>query len=339
MMIDTLKKLCSLSGVSGNENEVSQYIQNRAKAACDDVSFDVMGNIIVNKKGAKTPKKKIMLCAHMDEVGIIITYITDDGYLKFQPCGAADKRVVIGKSVTIGINKVFGVIGCSPIHLLKDEERSKAIDFEDMCIDIGRGRREEAEKLVSPGDTGTFDDSIFEFGDGFLKAKAIDDRFGCAVMLSLIESDIPIDCTFVFTVQEEVGLRGAHAAAFSVAPDIAVIIEATTAADLPSVSGEKKVCKLGGGAVIPFMDSGTIYNKELYTQVTSLAEKNNIPWQTKSVVAGGTDGGVIHRSRSGVKTIGIAAPVRNLHTQSGVAKYSDLEAVYKLTELFLKEQG
>ena len=338
-MINILKKLCALSGVSGSESEVSDYIYRRAKTSCDDVSIDVMGNIIVNKKGAKAPEKKIMLCAHMDEVGIIITYITDEGYLKFQPAGAVDKRVVIGKTVHIGNNKVLGVIGCSPIHLLKDEGRSKAIDFEDMCIDIGFSSREDAEKLVSLGDTGTFDDSMFEFGDGFLKTKAIDDRFGCAVMLSLIESDIPIDCTFVFTVQEEVGLRGAYAAAYTVAPDIAVILEGTTAADLPSVSGEKKVCKLGGGVVIPFMDNATIYNKELYAQVTALAEKNNIPWQTKTVVAGGTDSGVVHRSRSGVKTIGIAAPVRNLHTQSNVAKYSDLDAVYKLTELFLKEQG
>ena len=338
MMIDTLKKLCALSGVSGSEHEVSKHILSRVKSVCDDVKIDVMGNIIVDKRGAKTPKKKIMLCAHMDEVGIIITYITDDGYLKFSTAGAVDRRVVVGKTVTIGDNKVFGVIGCIPMHLLKDEGSSKVSLIEDMYIDIGASSKDDAEKLVSLGDTGTFDDNMFDFGDGYIKSKAIDDRFGCAVLLSLIELNLPVDCTFVFTVQEEVGLRGAQAAAYTVAPDIAVIIEGTTAADLPSVSGEKKVCKLGGGAVIPFMDNATIYNKELYAEITALADKNDIAWQTKSVVAGGTDGGVIHRSRSGVKTIGIAAPVRNLHTQSNVAKYSYMEAVYKLTELFLKEQ-
>jgi endoglucanase len=157
--------------------------------------------------------------------------------------------------------------------------------------------------------------------------------------LELIKSDLPIDCRFVFSVQEEVGLRGAGTAAYRTAPDIALIIEGTSAADLPSVKENKKVCKAGGGAVIPFMDSGTIYNRELFSLLTGLAEKNDIPWQTKNVIAGGTDGAVFQRSRAGVKTAGIAAPVRNLHSQSCVAKISDLDMVYKLAQLFIKEMG
>jgi len=338
-MLETLKELCALSGVSGNEDEVRNYIVDQISGYADEVTVDVMGNVIAFKKGAKTPDKKLVLCAHMDEVGVIVTYITDDGYLKFAMAGGVDSRVVIGKTVAIGKKRVTGVIGCKAIHMVKAKDREKNIEIEDLYIDIGAANREEAGKLVSVGDTGAFDREIREFGDGLVKAKAIDDRFGCAVLVELIKSDLPIDCGFVFTVQEEVGLRGAHPAAFSTAPDIALMIEGTTAADFPSVSANKKVCRVGKGVVIPFMDGGSIYNRELFSLLTGLAERNEIPWQTKNVIAGGTDGAAFQRSRAGVKTAGIAAPVRNLHSPSCVAKITDLEAVFKLAKLFLEEMG
>jgi endoglucanase len=221
--------------------------------------------------------------------------------------------------------------------LLNSDEQSKAIKFEDMHIDIGANSREEAEKLVSLGDLVVYDDDMREFGDGFIKTKAIDDRVGCSVMIKLIESDLPYDCSFAFTVQEEVGLRGSYPAAFRVEPEIAIVIEGTTAADLPSVTDVRKICKARGGVVIPFMDAGTIYNRELFGIFTKLAEKNNIPWQTKTVVAGATDAAAIQRSRSGVKTLGIAAPVRNLHSQSCVVKISDMDYVYELARLSINE--
>jgi len=336
-MLNTLKDLCALNGVSGNEDEVREYIINRAKKYTDEITTDVMGNVIILKKGAKTPDKKIVLCAHMDEVGIIVTSVTDDGYLRFAKAGGIDNRVMLGKSVLIGKNRVQGVIGCKAIHLVKLKDRETPTEAEDMYIDIGTANREEAEKLVSPGDSGTFDEDIREFGDGYIKAKAIDDRLGCAVLLELIESELPVDCMFAFTVQEEVGLRGANTAAYQTAPDIAIIVEGTTAADLPSVSENKKVCKLGNGPVIPFMDNGAIYNKEIRNKIIEIADKNEIPWQTKTYVAGGTDGAAFQNSRSGVKTIGIAAPIRNLHSPSNVGKLSDMEAVLKLTKLFLEE--
>ena len=338
-MLDTLKALCALSGVSGSEDDVREYIIKRAEKYADKIDTDVMGNVIVFKKGAKTPPEKLMFCAHMDEVGIIVTNITDDGYLKFASAGSVDGRVIIGKPVTIGKNRVFGIIGCKAIHLVNKDARGKAIKNEDMYIDIGAKTREDAEKLISPGDAGTFDDTIVEFGDGLIKAKAIDDRFGCAALLELIESDLPVDCWFAFTVQEEVGLRGSRPAALRISPDIAVIVEGTTAADFPSVSSVKKVCVLGKGPVIPFMDNGTIYNRELFTKLTTLAEKNDIPWQTKTVVAGSTDGAAVQRSGAGVKTVGVAAPIRNLHSPSCVGKISDMEAVLKLLRLFLEELG
>jgi endoglucanase len=337
IMIEMMKELCALRGVSGNEDEVRDYIVSCTKPHANEVIVDVMGNVIAFKKGAKSPKERLVLCAHMDEVGVIITGYTDDGYLIFAGAGSVDDRVILGKTVIIGKEKVLGIIGCKATHLLSAKERETPTKKEDMYIDIGVNSREEAQKLVALGDTGAFDEDIREFGDGFIKAKAIDDRFGCAVLLELIKTDLPIDCLFAFTVQEEVGLRGAYTAAYHTAPDIALIVEGTTAADFPSSPGVKKVCKVGGGAVIPFMDGGTIYNKEICKKLTSIADENNIPWQTKTYIAGATDGAVFQRTRSGIKTAGIAAPIRNLHSPSCVGKYSDMEAVYNLILLYLKK--
>jgi len=271
----------------------------------------------------------------MDEVGVVVTSITDDGYLKFAMAGMVDSRVVTGKPVTIGKQRVFGVIGCKATHLVKSKDREKALETEELYIDIGVKNRADAEKLVAPGDTGAFDSAVREFGDGYLHAKAIDDRFGCAVLVDLIESDIPCDCTFVFTVQEEVGLRGAYTAAYRTAPDVALIIEGTTAADFPSVPENKKICKVGGGAVIPFMDRDTIYDQGIRSILTEIADENGIKWQTKNLVVSGTDGAAFQRSRAGVKTAVVCSPTRNLHSPSCVGKISDMEAVNKLVRLFL----
>ena len=338
-MIEILKELCAINGVSGDEEEVRDYIVSRAQKYADEITTDVMGNVLIFKKGAKTLEKSLVLCAHMDEVGLIVTGIAEDGYLKFAMAGGVDSRVVIGKTVTIGRQRVLGVIGCKAIHLTKAKDREKALETDDLYIDIGANNREDAEKLVTPGDTGAFDSEIREFGDGYISAKAIDDRFGCAVLLDLVESDLPCDCLFAFTVQEEVGLRGAYAAAYRSAADVALIVESTTAADFPSVPENKKVCKAGGGAVIPFMDKGTIYDKELRSLLAELAYKNGIKWQTKNVVAGGTDGAAFQRSRAGIKTAAVSAPIRNLHSPSCVGKLSDMEAVCKLLRLFLKEMA
>ena len=272
-------------------------------------------------------------------VGIIVTGITDDGYLKFAEVGGFDRRVIIGKTVYIGENRVFGVIGNKAYHLVKKDERDRIPPLDDMYIDIGAGSREEALTQVTLGDTGAFDNSIIEFGDGYIKAKALDDRIGCAAMLCLIESELPVDCTFAFTVQEEVGNRGAFAACFSVAPDYAVIVETATTADLPGVPSFKKVSLVGKGPVIPFMDKSTIYDKDLYRMLTALADRNNISWQTKTSVSGGTDASVVQRSGSGVKTADVAVPVRSLHSPSSVASLADIGALYRLLELFLREYG
>ena len=338
-LLDTLKILCAQNGVSGTEDEVRDYIAGRVRPFADEVKTDLMGNLLVFKKGGKTPAKKVMLCAHMDEVGVIVTDITDDGYLKFACVGGVDRRVLIGKTVFLGTDRVRGVIGHRAVHLVRKEEKENVPQTEELYIDIGAGSKEEALGLTGPGETGAFDGTVYEFGEGFLKAKAIDDRIGCAVLITLIESELPVDCHFAFTVQEEVGTRGVFGAAFKTAPDVALAVEGTAAADLPSVEATKKITVPGRGVVIPFMDGGTIYNRELYRFLTGLAEQNGIPWQTKTVIAGSTDAAAVQRSRAGVQTAGIAAPIRNLHSPACVGKSSDFNDLYELARLFLSEMG
>lgn len=337
MLLDTLETLCCLSGVSGNEDEVRDYILERVMPFADEIRTDAMGNLMVFKKGAARPARKVMFAAHMDEVGLIVTDITTEGCLRFDSVGGIDRRVILGKRVYVGESRVLGVIGSKAIHLTTAEQRRSLPEIKDMYIDIGAADRAEAETKVCPGDAVTFDDAVICFGDGFVKAKAIDDRIGCAVMLELLESRLPCDAWFAFTVQEEVGCRGARTAAQNIQPDICLILEATTAADIPGVSGAARICRLGGGVVIPFMDGGTIYDRALYDILGRLAEDNRIPWQTKTRIAGGTDASVIQRAGTGTRVCAVSVAVRNIHSPACVARIGECEAQLSLARLFLTE--
>ena len=334
-MINTLKTLCALSGVSSFEDEVRDYIRQRVTPYATDLRVDAMGNLIVLKKGARATGNKLMLCAHMDEVGLIIKSITEDGYLKFGCVGGIDRRVLLGKQVALGEQKVTGVIGLKAIHMTTAEERKKVPKLEEYYIDIGLKSREEAEKLVGIGDCGVFVSDVVEFGDGMLKAKAIDDRVGCAVLVKLLEENLPMDCTFVFTVQEEVGTRGAFGSAFSVTPEIALVLEGTTAADNPALDESLQVCWPGKGPVLSWMDGGSIYDRGLFELLRDLADRNGLPWQMKHYLAGGTDASAIQRTKSGVRVAGISAAVRYLHAPSSVANISDMEHMLTLARLFV----
>ena len=336
-MLNLLKELSLLPGVSGDEGPVREYILEKVRPY-GQVTVDSMGNVIVEKKGKKQGGKTILLAAHMDEVGFIITRITDEGYLKFANVGGIDPRVIIGKSVQIGKARIPGIIGIKPVHLTKDDECKKVPEISDLYIDIGASSAQGAKARISLGDTACFDTEPFLMGDT-LVAKAIDDRVGCAVLLSLIKEEFPMDLHFAFTVQEEVGLRGAAVVGFRVNPDIALILEGTTAADIPGVKPGKEVCRMGGGVVIPFMDKSAVYDRALYREVTALAEKLDIPWQTKQVIAGGTDGGAIQRAGTGARVLGLAAPVRNLHTGVNAAAISDIDHLLSLTRAMLHHLG
>ena len=336
-MIELMKELCALPGPSGCEDAVRAFVLKRVKPFADEIRTDASGNVMVFRKGRKALDRPVVLCAHMDEVGVIIKKITEDGMLKFGFVGGVDPRVVIGRPVRFG--DVPGVIGIKAVHLTTAAERRTMPKTKNLYIDIGATSRAAAEKLVSLGDYGVFDSAVVEFGDGLIKAKAIDDRVGCAALLRLLEDEPPVDTWFCFTVQEETGLRGAASMAFALDPGFAMVLEGTTAADLAEVKGADAVCRVRGGVVLPFMDGATIYDAALFELLRDACTKRGIPWQTKTRVAGGTDAGRIHRSRAGVRVCAAAAPVRYIHSPSSVAAKADCEAVLAVARAFLEELG
>lgn len=324
---NVLEQLCSLYGISGNEEAVRERILQEITPYATTVEVDALGNIIAFKKGEQPAKTKLMLSAHMDEVGLIITDITDEGLLKFATVGGIDKRILCGKQVWI--NGHYGVIGGKPIHLMKGDEREKAVPVEELSIDIGAGSKEEAEQAVSLGDVAGFV-SAFDQEGAMIRGRALDDRVGCAILIGLMKRNLPYDITFVFCVQEEIGLRGARTAAYAVKPQAAIVVESTTAADIAGVEKGNEVCCLGDGPVVPFMDRSTIYDREYYQLAFALAEKENIPCQTKRAIAGGNDAGAIHVSRGGVRTISVSLPCRYLHAPMGMIVKDDFHAAEKL---------
>ncbi|MBR1664259.1 MAG: M42 family peptidase [Ruminococcus sp.] len=328
-VLNELEGLCALDGISGDEGQVREYILSQISDKCE-VSVDPLGSIIAFCKGKKRSGKKLLISAHMDEVGFIVRYITDDGYLKFSPVGGIDPRVVFGKRVFVGKNKIPGVVGGKVLHHLSGSEKSKAVPFDKLYIDIGADSKEQALSAVSLGDSVCFEGGYSDMGE-LLCAKAIDDRAGCAVMIDLIKEGVEYDTYFTFVVQEEIGLRGSTAAAFTVDPDFAIVLEATTAADIPASQGDKKVCQLSKGAVVTFMDRHTMYDKELYALAFDIGREMNIPVQTKTMVAGGNDAGAIHKTRGGVRTAAVSVPCRYLHSPVCVIDKNDLVSVGRLT--------
>lgn len=331
-----LQRLCDAYGISGDEVRVKDIILNEIAPFVDDVKVDNLGNIIAFKKGLKVPRQKLMISAHMDEVGFIVTNVTDDGLLKFDTVGGIDSNVICGKSVVVGDKQVPGVIGVKPVHLLGADERQKSLSIDNLYIDIGASDKEEALLYVSLGDSVCFS-SNFKTENNMVKSKAIDDRVGCFVLISLIKQELPFDMYFTFVVQEEIGLRGSKVASFDVNPDAAIVVEATTAADIKGTPLEKQVCKVGEGAVIAFMDRSTIYDKNFYNLALKLADENNIKVQVKSLVAGGNDAGAIHSTRAGVKTIAVSLPCRYLHTACGMICIDDLWETQKLVQKLADE--
>ncbi len=329
-----LKDLCLINGTSGREEAVRNYIIEKIKDNCE-YSVDALGSVIAFKKGKKTPSKKVLIAAHMDEVGFIITHITEDGYLHFAPVGGIDSAVVLGRRVNV--NGIKGVVGAKAVHLLSDDEKKSEPSFDKLAIDIGAADKAEAEKYVSLGDCAYFVSDYSEFGDGFVKSKALDDRIGCMFMVELINSDLEFDTYFCFNVQEEVGLRGSGCSAYAVKPDVAVILESTTAADIDGVTGGDKCCLLGNGPVVSFMDGRTVYDKQIYDLAFKVAEERNIKIQTKTKIAGGNDAGAIQNSGAGCRVAAISLPCRYIHSGSSVVKISDIEETRRFLPHFLSK--
>ena len=329
-----LKVLCQLNSTSGDENAVRDFIISEIKDYCK-YEVDNLGSVIAYKKGKKTPEKAVSINAHMDEVGFIVTGITEDGYLRFSTVGGIDSRVCLDRLVTVERNNVSGVIADKAFHLLSADEKSKCPDFDGLLIDIGADSKEQAENVVNVGDFVYFVSDYVELGNGFIKAKALDDRIGCMLMIELIKSDLEYDTVFCFNVQEEVGLRGAKCTAHRLNADVAVVLEATTAADLCGVTGCDRVCVLGNGPVVSFMDRSTIYDRGLYDLAFSVANDNGIPIQTKTAVAGGNDAGAIQTAGNGARVIAISLPCRYIHSANSVVKMEDIESTRKLLKELL----
>lgn len=327
-MFKLLKRLCNADAVSGRETCVRDIIISQIDGHCD-WKIDPLGNIIAFKKGKKSSVKKLMIDAHMDEVGLIITSITKEGFLKFKTVGSIDVAALMFRQVTIN-GSVSGVISGKPIHLTDKDESKKLPSENALYIDIGACSQEDAEKSVKVGDRAVINGEYVE-SDNKIIAKAIDDRIGCAVLVELLVNDSEYDFYASFSVQEEVGLRGAKTAAFSINPDSAIVLEATTAADIPSVSPQNQVCVLGYGPAVSFMDKATVYDREYY----NAALESGIPCQPKSAVTGGNNSGAIHLSRDGVRTIALSIPCRYIHSSSSVADKSDCENLLYLAKYML----
>jgi endoglucanase len=322
---------------------VAALVREELEASGIAVSEDVMGNLTVHVAGAENAPR-VMLSAHMDEVGFMITEIGEDGFLRFSTVGGISPTVLVGRPVLIGNSnkQIKGTIAAKGIHFQTAEERKKVPTSPDMYVDIGVTSREEAEALVELGAFGTFDTPFSLFGKegAYLSGKALDDRAGCALLIELLrrvaKGNLPLDLYVCFTVREEIGLSGATVAASRIAPDVSVVLEATAISDLPGVPENRRVADMGAGGVLSLLDKSTIYDRTLVNLALEVGKAQDIPVQVKRFVSGGNDAGNIQRTGTGVRCLALSLPTRYLHAPVTVAAYCDYLSMKKLLLAFLQ---
>lgn len=316
-MVDMLlKRLTECTSPSGREKIVCELIKKEVEGFCDEVYTDALGNLIAHKKGEG---KRIMLAAHMDEIGVAVTFIDENGFLRFSNIGGVYTKRIPGRRV-IFENGTVGVI--------ESEEDNKELKLSKMFIDIGASSKEEAEKLVGIGDMAVFDGGYIQNGD-IVISKALDNRAGCYALIEALKRvENKNDIYFTFTSQEEVGLRGAKAAAYSIEPDYALAVDVTDTGDVPECP--KMAVKMGKGAAVKVMDRSILCDSDVRSTLIELSKRNNIPYQLEVMTDGGTDAGAIHVSRSGVKTGGISIPTRYIHSPSEMVSMTDVNACIDL---------
>ncbi|MEW5986886.1 MAG: M42 family metallopeptidase [Chloroflexota bacterium] len=336
-MNELLKQLTEAVGVSGEEKEVRLLIRDLIRDYVDDWWVDTMGNLLAIKKGAGVLNWRVMVDAHIDEVGLMVTEIDSNGTLKFDPVGTIDDRTLLGKVVQVGPKKLTGVIGARPIHLLKSNQRHSVVKAEDMRIDIGAKNKEAAGRQVKIGDRAAFVTEYEEIGYTAV-GKAFDNRAGCAALVELLRGEpYPFDLCAAFTVQEEVGLRGARVASYALRPDVALVLECTPAYDLPNERDVSPNVALGRGPSIYVMDSQTIQDPRLVAHITRTAASHNIPYQIRQPGGGGTNTGAIQRAQAGLPAATIAVPGRYAHTPTIMINLDDYANVVKLAGVVLRE--
>lgn len=326
-MIDVklLAEICEVAGTSGFEQRVREVVLREVTPLVDSVSIDNMGNVVAVKKG-KDSSKKVMIGAHMDEIGFIVTHIDDEGFVRFHTLGGFDPKTLTAQRVIIhGKKDLIGVMGSKPIHVMTPEERNKVPKTTDYFIDMGMPKA-EVEKYISVGDSITRDRQLIEMGD-CVNCKSIDNRVSVFILIEMFRqlASAPYDVYGVFTVQEEVGVRGASVAAQSIQPDFGFGLDTTIAFDVPGAAEHEKVTKLGKGAGIKIMDSRTICDYRMVNYMKETADKNEITWQPEILTAGGTDTMAIQQMTAGGSIAGaVSIPTRHIHQVIEMAHKKDI---------------
>ena len=331
---ELVRELTTLHGGSGDEGAVRDRLAEIVRPFVDELKVDATGNLIALKKGTGSGPR-VMLAAHMDEVSLMVTQVGDMGMLRFQPVGGIDPRILVGKRVRVGADRLPGVIGSKPIHLQSPGERGKAVTVKDLRIDIGASDKAQAEGLVKVGDRAVFDYEPVEYGDGKLMAKGLDDRAGCAILAWLLQERRPFDVYGCFTVQEEVGLRGAKTASYAVNPDYALILEGTTCYDVPDTKEHLMSTWQGRGPALTIMDRAVINNRPFVDVIVDTAQREGIPCQFKQTLSGGTDAGRIQANAEGVRVATMAVPCRYIHTPVSVMDRRDFDGMKRLAAAVL----
>jgi putative aminopeptidase FrvX len=334
--MELLKRLSETPGIPGREEAIRVIVREALTGHVDDIKVDRLGNVIAHKKGTGP---KVVIAGHMDEIGFLVSHVDEEtGFLRIEPVGGFDPRTLIAHRVTVHTRggDTYGLIGIKPVHVLTEEERKKTPEMKDLFVDIGLSGK-EAKERVRVGDPVTLVQTFADLGK-LVTGKALDDRLGVYVGIEAVKriGKHKADIHFVATVQEEVGLRGARTSAFSIAPDIGVALDVTIACDIPGVSPNEQITRLGKGAAIKVKDSASISHPGLVQFLVNLAEERKIPYQLEILPRGGTDAGAIQPAREGVAVITISIPTRYVHTVVETAHKDDIEAAINLLVAFLE---
>ena len=334
--IKLLEKLCNAMSVSGDEGEVRRMVLEEVKPYADEVKVDALGSVLVRKKGAGKKPLRVMLDAHMDEVGFMIVSDDEDGFYQFECVGGIDERHLVGKQVIVGKDHTVGVIGAKPIHLTTASEREHAVSVDSMRIDLGPDGRAKV------GDRATFATKFKRVGPSIM-SKSIDDRIGVAILIELLKhAPKNIELCLSFSVQEEIGLRGAKVAAHYFAPDLAIAVDSTPARDLPDYEDRENYTyntQLGLGPAIYMANSSTMDDPRLVRFLAETAEKNNIQYQFRQPGGGGTDAGAIQQSRAGVPVVSVSVPHRYTHSPISISRVDDWKNTLNLLHSALQKMN
>jgi endoglucanase len=334
MLCETLETLANACGVTGREEEIASLMKKFLKPYVDEVKEDKLGNVIGIKKGKKnTPK--IMLAAHMDEIGLLVKTITKEGFLYFVKIGGIDDRILPAQKVIVQSEKgpLDGIIGSRPPHIQKLEERQKVMSYDELFIDVGAKNEADAQKMgVKIGDTVTFDIKFARIGKNAVIGKALDDRVGCALMIETLKrlKNTEYSVYAVGTVQEEAGSRGAVTSAFSISPDIAFALDVTIAGDTPGVKEVETAIKMGNGPALTVADAGMIIPPKILRLLVSTAEHEKIPYQLETLMGGSTDAARILITKEGVPSGALCVPTRYIHSPTSMLDLRDAENSVKL---------